>query len=291
MFKKATNEIIVPASIADDYAAINVDSKVSASFSSIFCSPFYQILSFFGTGHFRVDFTDYPFSGNTILFLSPYQSFQWKGPSDIPIEHLTFHADFYCIEYHKKEVACNGLLFNNIYLQPHIKVDDECINEIVSVFKIIRKEKERGDPLSNPILRAYLQVILAVCSKQKTLILKTVSMEIGQSRDILTFQQYIEQSFLTERSVSFYADKFSLTINAFSKRIKRLLGKTPSQLIQERLILEAKKKLHLTTKQIKEIAYELHFEDEFYFSRFFKKNVGISPLHYRETVGISIVAE
>jgi len=55
-------------------------------------------------------------------------------------------------------------------------------------------------------------------------------------------------------------------------------------------VLEAKKQLHLTHKSIKEIAFDLNFEDEFYFSRFFKKNVGLSPKHFRESVGISIVA-
>lgn len=63
------------------------------------------------------------------------------------------------------------------------------------------------------------------------------------------------------------------------------------QLIQERVTLEAKKLLHLTYKSVKEIANELNFEDEFYFSRYFKKNVGLSPTHYREKVGISIVAK
>jgi len=73
--------------------------------------------------------------------------------------------------------------------------------------------------------------------------------------------------------VSFYASALCLTPDSFSKKIKTLLGKTPNKLIQERVVLEAKKLLHLTYKSIKEVAFELNFEDEFYFSRFFKKNV------------------
>ena len=57
------------------------------------------------------------------------------------------------------------------------------------------------------------------------------------------------------------------------------------------MILEAKKLLHLTYKSIKEIAQELDFEDEFYFSRYFKKEVGLSPKQFRDSVGISIVAK
>ena len=57
------------------------------------------------------------------------------------------------------------------------------------------------------------------------------------------------------------------------------------------MVLEAKKLLHLTYKSIKEIAQELDFEDEFYFSRYFKKEVGLSPKQFRDSVGISIVAK
>lgn len=57
------------------------------------------------------------------------------------------------------------------------------------------------------------------------------------------------------------------------------------------MILEAKKEIHLTYKSIKEIARDLGFEDEFYFSRYFKKKVGVSPKTFREQVGVSIVAK
>jgi AraC-like DNA-binding protein len=69
------------------------------------------------------------------------------------------------------------------------------------------------------------------------------------------------------------------------------MGKIPSKLIQERLVLESKGQLHLTAKSIKEIAADLQYKDEFYFSRFFKKMVGVSPKVFRKRVGLSIVAE
>ena len=58
-------------------------------------------------------------------------------------------------------------------------------------------------------------------------------------------------------------------------------------MISERIIIEAKRELYLTNKSIKEIAYELGYEDEHYFSRFFKTNVDISPQMYRNTVGFA----
>jgi len=63
------------------------------------------------------------------------------------------------------------------------------------------------------------------------------------------------------------------------------VNKTPSTLINERIIIEAKRELYLTDKTVKEIAWELGYEDEYYFSRFFKVNADVSPRLYRETVG------
>ena len=70
-----------------------------------------------------------------------------------------------------------------------------------------------------------------------------------------------------------------------AKITKKHFNKTLTSLITERIIIEAKRELYLTNKSVKELAYELGYEDEYYFSRFFKKNVNIPPQVYRETVG------
>ena len=203
---------------------------------------------------------------------------------------LQFHGDFYCIEYHKKEVACNGLLFNALFLQPHIAVQEAVFDEIALLFGRIEEELASTDEYSEAVLRSYLQLILALSSKAKSLQIADVPSPLNHN--LLTdFQQLVETHFITQRDVPFYAEALHLSVDSFAKKIKRQLGKTPLQLLQERLILEAKKQLHLTYKSIKEVAYYLNFDDPFYFSRFFKKHVGVSPKEFRESVGISIVAE
>lgn len=251
----------------------------------------YSIFLFKGKGSFLVDFIEYSFSGNTILFLSPYQNFQWLGTEHTPLKLLTFHGDFYCIEYHKREVACNGLLFNNIYLKPHVTVDTDSYNEIEAILGKMTIENAFCNPYSEAILKTYLQLILALCSKVKGEQIEQFKLNTILEKEIVDFQKLLENYFINEKSPSFYATKLALTTSAFSKKIKKQFGKSPSQLIQERVILEAKKLLHLTHKSVKEIAFELGFEDEFYFSRYFKKGTELSPLHYREQVGISNVAK
>ncbi len=69
------------------------------------------------------------------------------------------------------------------------------------------------------------------------------------------------------------------------KIFKTHFNKTLTDLISERIIIEAKRELYLTHKSIKEIAFDLGYNDEHYFSRFFKVNADVSPQMFRETVG------
>lgn len=254
-------------------------------------SAFYQIIMVENPARFTVDFTDYNCPSQSLIFLSPYQHFQWQGVIPASIIKLEFHGDFYCIEYHKKEVACNGLLFNNIYLTPFVTISPILFNEIKTIFNKIEVEKDGGSPFSESVLKSYLQLVLALCSKEKSLQLVHTDVYQNELTVSLKFQELLESAFLFERSVQFYAYELALGVDSFSKKVKKELGKSPSQLIQDRVVLEAKKMLHLTYLSVKEIAAKLQFEDEFYFSRYFKKNVGISPSGFRERVGISIVAK
>ena len=248
---------------------------------------------FNGCGRFEINFVEYEFNGYAILFLAPYQQFKWLNDFEIEIKLIKFHSDYYCIEYHKNVISCNGILFNNIYEKPFFNITKPVFDEVKEITGKMKAEfeNESENPFSDSILKTYLQLILALSSKEKAKLLTTIKPNEIPNKDIIYFQEVLEKYYITERSVSFYASEFSLSPNAFSKKIKQQFTKTPSQLIQERVILEAKKLLHLTYKSIKEIAQKLHFEDEFYFSRYFKKNIGISPAIYRKNVGISIVAK
>lgn len=264
----------------------------SNSLSTVIREPFYHILIFDGPFAFTVDFTRYECSGQNLLFLSPYQLLQWERSSSVPLTALRFHGDFYCIEYHKREVACNGILFNNIYQQPFVPVQEGTYRDIS---EIVRKMNQHLSDLDGPydlsIISTYLQLILALSSKEKQLQMNSGLVEEAGFDHITHFQSLLEDHFRESKKVAFYAGKSGLAVNTFSKKIRKHFGKSPTKLIQERIVLEAKKLLHLTYKPVKEIAAELHFEDEFYFSRYFKKEVGVSPTHFRDRVGISIVAK
>lgn len=247
----------------------------------------YYVILLRGKASFVVDFTKYTVSGHHLLFLSPFQYLQWiDSQEDTPLS-LAFHGDFYCIEYHKEEVACNGLLFNNIYQKPYVALSENLFKEIQEIIGKIQQISPEND-FDISIIKTYLQLILALSSKEKQTQISTQI--IKNQNDISGFQDLLEAHFLHSRQVNFYAEKYHLSVNAFGKQVKKFFGKTPSELIRERLALEAKKLLHLSHKSIKQIAGLLQFEDEFYFSRYFKKEVGVSPKEFRKRVGISVAA-
>lgn len=262
----------------------------TSAFQSGISEPYYHVLLFDGNGAFSVDFTVYSYTGKTMLFLAPYQFFKWMS-GKTSIRAVVFHGDFYCIEYHEKEVACNGLLFNNIYQLPHIAVSATVFKEVSFIMDKMKPYEHARDGFDGAIVRTYLQLILALGSKEKQQQLDSLVLNDTYAGEISGFRELLEANFIQYREASFYASQYGLTVNTFSKKVKGHFRKTPSTLIQERVIMESKKLLHLTHKTIKQIAAILHFEDEFYFSRYFKKAVGISPKHYRKMAGISIVAK
>ena len=240
-----------------------------------------------GEGIYHADFASFSFSAPVILFSTPQQSISIKEISPLTYTTLQFHGDFYCIEYHRKEVACNGLLFNNIYIEPSIQLTPEQHQLYCQLVDQIIDEIQQQTP-SEIVLRSYLQLVLA---KSSSLKMTTEKQNFQKDEKMDQFKILLEEHFLSLHKPSEYASLLYMTPNNFTKQCSKRFNKTPTQMIQERLILEAKKQLHLTRLSIKEIAYALKFQDEYYFSRVFKKMTKISPQTFRKTTGISIVAD
>ena len=240
-----------------------------------------------GEGIYNADFASFSFKAPVILFSTPQQSISIKEISPLTYTTLQFHGDFYCIEYHRKEVACNGLLFNNIYIEPSIRLTFEQHQLYNQLVDHIIDEMKQQTP-SEIVLRSFLQLILA---KSSSLKINSEKQNFQKDEKMDQFKKLLEENFLSLHKASDYAILLSMTSNNFTKQCGKRFNKTPTQMIQERLILEAKKQLHLTKLSIKEIAYNLKFQDEYYFSRVFKKMTKVSPQTFRKTTGISIVAD
>ncbi|WP_394881066.1 helix-turn-helix domain-containing protein [Gaetbulibacter sp. M235] len=241
-----------------------------------------------GKGRVKVDFAEYSFSQNMLLAFSPYQPFMFLTNEPIEGVVINFHPDFFCIHKHQQEVACNGVLFNNIYNPPLVSIDQNVNDTFEMLLEQIKAEMQNPALAQYELLVSYLKIFLITASRIKAQQQTEIQSNINESKEPFILQNlknYIEIHFKTKHSASDYADLLNISAKALAKIAKTHFNKTLTELISERIIIEAKRELYLTNKAVKEIAYELGYEDEHYFSRFFKNNADISPQVYRDTVG------
>jgi len=243
-----------------------------------------------GSGELKADFSEYKFFRNSLLAFSPYQPFMITKAKGIKGIAIHFHSDFFCILKHHQEVSCNGILFNNIYNPPITAIDSNSEATLKMVLGQIKTEMQNAALAQYELLISYLKIVLITASRLKALQQPEAHKVTATAKEPFILQNLkdaIEQHFRTKHSASKYADLLNITPKALAKITKTHFNKTLTDLISERIIVEAKRELYLTNKPIKEIASELGYEDEHYFSRFFKTNADVSPQLYRETVGFA----
>jgi AraC family transcriptional regulator, transcriptional activator of pobA len=241
-----------------------------------------------GSGTMKADFSEYEFSEKRLFAFSPYQPFMIANCENLEGISLQFHPDFYCIHKHQNEVACNGVLFNNIYEPPCIKVDEGASVTFTMLLEQIKIEMQNPELAQYELLISYLKIFLITASRLKTQQQPAAYAAISDLKEPFVLQNLkdaIEKDFKSKHSPSDYAKILNISASALAKIVKSYFNKTLTELIAERIIIEAKRELYLTNKTVKEIAYELGYTDEFYFSRFFKTNADVSPQMYRDTVG------
>lgn len=241
-----------------------------------------------GKGTAKADFSEYDFIQNTLFAFSPYQPFMFQTDEQIQGVVINFHPDFFCIHKHHQEVACNGVLFNNIYNPPFVTVDENANSTFKMLFEQITVEMQNPALAQYELLVSYLKIFLITASRLKAEQQTAIQINPAENKEPFILQNlknYIETHFKTKHSASDYADLLNISAKALAKLTKTHFNKTLTDLISGRIVIEAKRELYLTNKAVKEIAYELGYIDEYYFSRFFKNNADISPQAYRETVG------
>ena len=240
-----------------------------------------------GNGKLKTDFAEYDFEQNALFAFSPYQPFVFLSNNITGIA-IYFHSDFFCIHKHQTEVTCNGDLFNNIYQPPFILVDEKLQATFEALIEGIKTEMQNPGLAQYELLISYMKIFLIAAARLKTEQQPQTMQTLPGVKEPFILQNLkdsIEKDFKTKHSASQYASSLNISSNALARITKNHFNKTLTSLISERIIIEAKRELYLTNKPIKKIAYELGYDDEYYFSRFFKKNTDISPQTYRETVG------
>ena len=236
-----------------------------------------------GTATYTIDFKEFEVTGNTIFFLNPGQIFSIKNEKVKTGCRIAFSQDFHCVETHNSEIACNGLLFNNVYQVPYINLSQGQSQELQVIIEKLIGEFQSPGLAHKEMLSTYLKLMLIATTRVKNEMIDRQEEKSNGFSLESRFSELVERQFRKEHSVTSYADQLGVAPKSLSKRFAELKIEKPSQIIKNRLLLEAKRLLRYTDKSIKEICFELGFDDPGYFSRFFKKSTQLSPLEYKQS--------
>lgn len=234
-----------------------------------------------------VDFSEHELAGSYMICLAPYQPYMLISDTACSGILLNFHPDFFCTYRHQNEIETEGVLFNNFNQPPYFKIEQ--IATFYSLIDQVSKEMKRESIAQHEVLVAYLKIFLIEAVRQKKQFDQhSLTPSSGhQSEVIQRLIDLIEDKFCEMHAPQDYADLLSVSSKTLARITKKYLNQTLTNLIMNRIIVEAKRELYLTSKPVKQVGGELGYQDEFYFSRVFKKKVGVSPDVYRRTVGFA----
>lgn len=231
---------------------------------------FYEIIWFQkGSGTHYVDFNQYAIAPGTIIFISPGQihSFDTKHDQEgyvlkICAELFDDFVSLSCVTVQDKDSAALEMLIGA--MQEELKKEDslghrEALHALVKLFVIM-------------VRRSYAEINPSAPNPHKV-----------SYKAFLNFRKLIEENYCRLHTVKDYASLLNVSSKTLTLYVNECSKYSPLELINNRIILEAKRLLRYSVLSVKEIAFRLGFEDPSYFAKFFKRMVKQSPADYRES--------
>lgn len=245
---------------------------------------FYQIIWFRrGHGVHRVDFVDYPVADNTIFFIAPGQAHSFDGTRDYEGIIIHFNDSFMADEESSESVFLKYDVFNAYDALPYYRVTHEEAARLMTLVSGMNREYALTGAFAHKDYMQYLVRLFLIRvqrngerSQKAKLYVNSVA-----NRTFVRFRQQLEQHFHTVHTVKSYADMLNISSRALTNYVNQSTHCSPLQVINDRLVLEAKRQLQHSALSIKEIAYDLGFEDPSYFAKFFKRMTGRMPNEFR----------
>lgn len=244
---------------------------------------FYEMLYITqGTGNHAIDGHNFEIKPNSVFFLSPGQIHDLVLSDDVQGYIFLFSSAFYHFNktdpYKLFELPFFYNLSANaspIYLSESIDIE-----LITNYFQKSIAESQQNQHETDEVIRAYLDLLLIFC-KRIYPIQETSESQSKSKILVKRVKQLIEQNCQNNWSISQYASKLGISQNHLSETVKAVTGRTSTDLVNDRMLLEIKRLLINTDLSISEIAYQLNFADQSYFSKYFKKLEGKSPGEFR----------
>ncbi|MBC8051905.1 MAG: helix-turn-helix domain-containing protein [Sphingobacteriaceae bacterium] len=230
-----------------------------------------------GSGTHDIDFTSYPVQNHSVFFIKPGQVHQLELKAGCSGYLMEFNNEFYHPINKSKIQRLRRASRKNL-----CQFDSPSFHRLDLIFKYILDEYADKQESYQDSIKANLDILMIELVRQGRFseISSPAAHPYTQER-LEEFFDLLEKHIIIHKQVSQYTDLMNLSSFQLNEITKETVGKTSSQLINEHIILEAKRHLLATPNQVKEIAELLGYEDVSYFIRFFKKHTGYSPEAYR----------
>jgi AraC family transcriptional activator of pobA len=251
---------------------------------------YYQIIWFKnGTGKHFVDFKSYDIRTNTIFFIAKNQIHYFDNCTNYEGILLHFNEAFLVHKESETDFFLKCNLFNSHFHQPYSSIENEVNNILNEYISQIKVEFGHSDEFGKEeLLRAYLKSFLIQIQrtkKENTESQDNKSFVLDEKRILLIkFINLLDENYTKGLSVSEYSRLLVVSTRTLSNLTHQLLNKTPLQMIQERVILEAQRLLIHSELNVNQIGYRLGFDDPSYFVKYFKKHTDISPSEFRKSI-------
>lgn len=248
---------------------------------------YYQILWFTkGTGKHFVDFNGYKVAENSLFFIAKGQVHCFDKNARYEGTIIHFNENFLIDNEHDIDLFLKYNIFNDPESEPVFTIQK---NEIENCSNLVAQIKnEIATPTNfahNEFLKLLLKLFLISIQRiGKRNKCKNLSIKNQSHLSFIKFRQLLEVNFRRVHSVNEYAGLLHISSKTLSNLTKEIAYKTPLEIINDRIILEAKRLLLNSANTINEIGFQLGYEDPSYFVKFFKRQTKKSPGDFRKSV-------
>lgn len=237
---------------------------------------FYLLALKKGSGHHDIDFVPYTIADHSVFFMRPGQVHALMLKTDSMGYLIQFSTEFYNPQdkIAKQQLAKAGST-------NHYQLNAKGNQLFMNLLDHISREYTAKQQSHEAVIRANMGILFIELIRQNAGNVPGNYSLYTQER-LEKFLELLETHIFMHKQVSQYAELLNLSIYQLNAITKTMLGKTSSALINEQIILEAKRYLLATSNQINQTAYHLGYGDVSYFIRFFKKHTGYSPEAFRQ---------
>lgn len=237
-----------------------------------------------GFGQHHIDSKTYDVQPGSVFFLSPGQVHSWNLAYDIDGYILFFTKEYLLVDFNENKISTLPSFYSQIR-QPCLLITQEDLLIIETKLSSILKEYQERNKLYHDVIRLNLRLVLIEMERRYDGDFKNLIGNHHHGANLFKqLEDLIDHHYKDHRPLSFYAEKMCLSLKQLNSLCKKVRSKTLSDLIQERVILEAKRLLMHTHLSIGAISNDLNYLDQSYFSRLFKKVSCTTPEQFRNAV-------